>query len=436
MPPQCPRTHEHVRLQGPFACFPYQHAVLSPLEAPRHCQTPGLRGSPRIVGRLLMRDPRFARPITFFVLYLPNGISSGFITVTLPFMLTRAGVSVAATASVVAIALLPNAWRFVCAPVVDLTLTLRRWYLLGLVACAASLLALGMLPAGPDSVALITMAALLSQVGAVIQGAPVGGTMAHCVADAQKGRAAGWYQAGNLGGTGLGGGAGVWLASHYSAAVAGAALAAAMLVCATALAFTPDVARARSGERLASRLREIGRDFRELARLPEARLVLAMILMPFSIGAASNLWSAVAPDWNASPGLVALATGGLSGVVAAIGCVAGGWVADRVGRWWLFFGAGAAMALVAIGMVAAPRTPGGYAAGVLCYALTQGLSYASFSALVLHVIGRGAAATKYAALSSIGNIPVAYMTALDGWAHDRWVWGECCNWKHSSRSSS
>jgi hypothetical protein len=32
---------------------------------------------------------------------------------------------------------------------------------------------------------------------------------------------------------------------------------------------------------------------------------------------------------------------------------------------------------------------------------------------------RGAASTKYATLSSLGNIPVVYMTALNGWVHDR-----------------
>ncbi len=38
-----------------------------------------------------------------------------------------------------------------------------------------------------------------------------------------------------------------------------------------------------------------------------------------------------------------------------------------------------------------------------------------FLVLPLFAIGRGAASTKYAALSSLGNVPVVYMTALDGW---------------------
>jgi MFS transporter, PAT family, beta-lactamase induction signal transducer AmpG len=40
--------------------------------------------------------------------------------------------------------------------------------------------------------------------------------------------------------------------------------------------------------------------------------------------------------------------------------------------------------------------------------------------MVLFVIGRGGAATKYAMLASLGNLPVFYMTALSGWAHDRY----------------
>ena len=46
-----------------------------------------------------------------------------------------------------------------------------------------------------------------------------------------------------------------------------------------------------------------------------------------------------------------------------------------------------------------------------------------FLVLPLFAIGRGAASTKYAALSSLGNVPVVYMTALDGWVHDRFGTG-------------
>ena len=53
------------------------------------------------------------------------------------------------------------------------------------------------------------------------------------------------------------------------------------------------------------------------------------------------------------------------------------------------------------------------------YAASTGWAWAAFSALLLYAIGRGAASTKYATLSSLGNLPTTYMTAFDGWVHDR-----------------
>ena len=154
-----------------------------------------------------------SNPITFGFLVLPYGISNGFVSITLPFVLVREGFSVAAAASVVALGLSANLWRFAGAPVVDLTLSLRRWYLLGLGACVVTLLLLGLMPLRPETAIALTAVAFLSQVGANLVVIPVGGFIAHTVRQDQKGRAAGWYQAGNLGGTGIGGGAGVWMAS-------------------------------------------------------------------------------------------------------------------------------------------------------------------------------------------------------------------------------
>jgi PAT family beta-lactamase induction signal transducer AmpG len=83
--------------------------------------------------------------------------------------------------------------------------------------------------------------------------------MAHTVANQAKGRAAGWYEAGNLGGTGIGGGAGLWLANHYSTEIAGGFLSLAMLAAALALFFVSDV-RLVTTETIRQRLRLLGHD--------------------------------------------------------------------------------------------------------------------------------------------------------------------------------
>ena len=366
-----------------------------------------------------MVSPRTTSPLAIFFLVLPYGISSGFASVTLPFALTQAGFPVAVSASIVAIGISSNIWRFLWGPVADLTLSPRRWYLLGLGSGAVTLLLAGLMPLRTDAAVALTAVVFLSQVAATLVVLPVGGLMAHTVPDAEKGRAGGWYQAGNLGGSGLGGGAGVWLVAHYSTPVAAAVLAAMMAACALALFFVPAVTPPRAGA-IGRRFREIGTDFRDLLRSPVALLAMVLVSSPVGSGAATGLWSAVAADWRASADTVALVTGILSGVVSAIGCVIGGWIADRIGRWWSYFGSGALMAAITIAMALAPRTPATYSAGVLLYALACGICYAAFSALLLYVIGRGAASTKYATLSSLGNLPTSYMTAFDGWAHGRW----------------
>src|ERR1700737_3740586 len=49
-----------------------------------------------------MRDSHSTSPLTFFFLVLPMGISAGYVGVTMPFILTRAGFSVGAAAAIVA----------------------------------------------------------------------------------------------------------------------------------------------------------------------------------------------------------------------------------------------------------------------------------------------------------------------------------------------
>ena len=71
-------------------------------------------------------------------------------------------------------------------------------------------------------------------------------------------------------------------------------------------------------------------------------------------------------------------------------------------------------------MALAPRTETMYIAFTMTYALITGLTYAGFSAVVLEAIGLGAAATKYNVFASLSNMPIAYMTVIEGWAQTRW----------------
>src|SRR5207244_13578747 len=147
---------------------------------------------------------------------------------------------------------------------------------------------------------LITVV-FISQVAGTLSVLPVGGLMAHTVAENAKGRAAGWYQAGNLGGTGIGGGVGVWLASHFSKEIAGGALAIAMLASAAAIYFASDV-RIVASEGLGERMRILWRDILSMARAPIPLFSIVLVCSPIGAAAVNNLGSAFALDLGARPG--------------------------------------------------------------------------------------------------------------------------------------
>jgi MFS family permease len=268
-------------------------------------------------------------------------------------------------------------------------------------------------------VVLLIVIVFISQVAGTFIMLPVGGLMAHRIAENRKGSAGGWFQAGNLGGAGLGGGAGLWLATHYNLAIAGLVLSIASIVFGLAVLWIKDVPHIK-GKTVKAELVEMGRDIITMVKIPIVLYVIIFICVaPIGSGGASNLWSAMAADWKTNADTVALATGLLSGLASAVGCVLGGFIADRWGNWVAYLGAGTLSALVAVAMALLPLQPYVFIWGVLVYAFVLGLCYAGFSSAVLFAIGKKNASTKYALLSSLGNLPVMYMTAFDGWAHDK-----------------
>jgi MFS family permease len=268
---------------------------------------------------------------------------------------------------------------------------------------------------------LLSLVVVLSNVAVTFLGMSVESLMAYDAPDDEKGRAGGWFQAGNLGGSGVGGGAGLWLAQHLHAPwMAAAILALACLACTAALWFVPEPAASHRSGGLAKNMIDVGRDLWGVLRARIGFLALVLCFLPLGSGAASGLWSAVAPDWRASAGTVALVTGVFGGIVSAIGCVLGGWICDRAPRKAAYAAFGVLQALCAAGMALAPRTESMYVVFTTLYALVTGLTYAGFSAFVLEAMGKGAAATKYNVFAALSNTPIYYMTIADGRAHGRW----------------
>jgi MFS family permease len=364
-----------------------------------------------------MQLKQYTNPFYILFLVLPYGISVGFAMVTLPYVLTHNGFSVETTANIASLAVLPNVWRFVWGPAADVTLSLRRWYWIGVIACFTTLLLLCFIPHNTDQTTLLAIVVLASQIAATLVILPVGGIMANRIEESKKGRASGWYQVGNLGGMGLGGGAGLWLTTHYSIETAGIVLSVAMILVGSIIMAIKDV-KTETRTTVARELKTMGKDLLAMVKVPVILYIIILLTFPIGPGSAGNLWSAIAKDWNVSADTVALITGALSGVVSSIGCIIGGIIADRKGVFFDYFFSGAVCATVTIAMAALPYETTVYIGGVLAYAFGLGLMNAAFTSIILYAIGTKGASTKYSLLSSFGNIPVLYMTAYDGWAHD------------------
>jgi MFS family permease len=364
---------------------------------------------------------RVAHPIVYLFLIVPFGAMGGYLSVAIGYQLTQAGVSVSEVAALVAASLIPQTWKFLWAPIADTTLSRKRWYVLAGIVSALGIFATGVVPANERSLPLLYVAVLVSNVAVTFLAMAAESLMIYNASEDQKGRAGGWFQAGNLGGNGIGGGAGLWLAETLPEPwMAGAVLALACTSCMVALRFVPEPPPLPHTGHYGRKLLAVLKDLWEVARSRLGFLALLICFLPIGSGAASNLWAAVADDWHASAGTVALVTGVLGGIVSALGCIAGGFGSDRLDRKVAYALYGLLMAACAVAMALAPRTESMYVVFTLVYSFIQGLTYAGFTAVVLEAMGLGAAATKFNVFASLSNMPIAYMTLIDGWAHERW----------------
>jgi len=353
------------------------------------------------------------------VLIVPFGVAGGYVSVTLAYQLKQTGASVEQIAALCALGVLPQTWKFFWAPVVDLTLTQKHWYLIAGILCAAGVAVTGCFPATKAGLASLSAVVFLTSLASTFLAMAVESLLAYGTPDELKGHASGWYQAGNLGGGGIGGGLGLFMVQRLAAPwMASAIVGGLCLACCAVLVLVPAPERRFNQPGVLTGIAAVLKDLWELVRNRSGLLAFILCFLPIGTGAIG--FSAIAGEWQASSDLVALVTGVLCGVISAVGCIAGGWACDRMDRQKAYVVFGILQAASGVAMALLPRNQVNFVVWVSVYNFTCGLSYAAFSAFVLDVIGQGAAATKYNALASLSNVPIYYMTNLDGWAHDRW----------------
>jgi MFS family permease len=355
------------------------------------------------------------------VLYFPLGMAIGYPSVALGYLGSRAGLNVGAVAAIVGMTFLASGWKFLWAPIGDYTLSRKTWYLIAVSLVAFGLVALTVVPVSAKTTGLLSTLTLLTTVAATFIAFATEGLMAHNTPAASRGRAAGWFQSGNQFGQTAGGGIGLWLVVHApSTWIAGLALAAIVLACALPLATLEEPPRALGGASVGSRGRDAWRELATLLRARAGRLALVLAILPIGTGAAQFLFSAIGNEFHASADVVSVVLGLGGGVAIVLGCFAGGRLADRFAKPTAY-AVSCGLGLVACVVIAlAPRSSGGYAVSTLFYTFTLGMIAASFTGLVLAIIGDTAAATKINLFFALNTLFSLFMLRLVGQVHDAW----------------
>ena len=226
---------------------------------------------------------------------------------------------------------------------------------------------------------------------------------------------------GHLGGAGLGGGAGLWMATHLAYPwIASGVLGMAILLCALPLLALPGASRDHRRPHYVQSLLGVASDVWSIARSRAGFLALLIFILPLGTGTAANLMPSIAGDWKASADLVALVSGVAGGLFATVGAIGAGFVCDRLERKSAYALFSIIQAACALAMAFAPHTPAMFVVFALAYAASNGIAYAGFSALTLETIGKGAAATKYNLLACFANVPVLYVAIIEGQVQTRW----------------
>jgi PAT family beta-lactamase induction signal transducer AmpG len=360
------------------------------------------------------------RPWLFAFLIAPEAvISLGLVGGALTFLLRDEGVTPGRAASISALIALPHAIYFFWGPVTDFWMRRRTWLMIAAATAAAAVLAAFRQPtlATPWAVRWLFLGACFGPVVA----AACGGMMGTLASETNKRRASSFYQSGSL----IIGAIAVFLllsfAGRFSLGALGWMVAAMIAVPALfALAAPPQSMVREHGAR--ETLLRIGREFKSTFLRWEAIPYALLVSCPCASGAMIGLLPELARDYGVSGAQVAWINGVGGALLTTAGALSASLIPIRVRASIAFLLAGlantATLALLCLG----PQRPAIYIAATVLYLFTIGAGYALFTAVVLEFLGGSgkSGSSRYSIINSLGNIPVVYMTWLDGRGYALW----------------
>src|SRR5262245_4820594 len=411
------------------------------------------RREPAVVKLPNLLATRRGRLAAFFLLYLTEGIPSGFAVTAVATQMRRQGLDPVVIGTFVAALYLPWAIKWAFGPFVDVISSdrwgrRRLWILITQTAMALTLL----VAMGIDlrsQFQLFSAVIILHNVFAAMQDVAIDALAVNTLRGDERGLANGLMFGGQFLGQALGG-AGVLFITAAIGFKTTFLLVAGVILLVTALVplpmrEEPGPPRTREGNGLRAVARDLGQFARDtLAAFTSSRsafLALLLALLPMGAYALSfSLQSNLAVELGLSDRQIGT-LGFLSTTLSAGFCMLGGWLSDKFGRrrtLALFIAAMSIPTLALAGAlqrfgwimpvdprmaarpVPSPELISFFWTATLAYSTFNGLMYGVGTAIYMDVTSPKVAATQFTAYMALTNIVYSYTSVWQGHAMVRW----------------
>jgi len=354
------------------------------------------------------------RPWLFGLLVAPNAVLAfGIISGVLSYLLRQQGVGIGRSSAIISLLILPQTIYFLWSPITDFWMRRRTWLIVGAVASALTLAAAfhGRRLDTPLAVALMFLSACFGQL--IISSC--GGMMGTLRTEAARRKASSVYQGGALAFGALGVFVLARLAERMGMGPLGWVAAALIALPAFAALAAPEQRR-EQGLGVRQTFAGIWQEFKTTFLRTRAIPYTLLMLFPMGSGALIGLLPGIAQDYHVSGQQMAWMNGLAGALLMAAGSLAATVIPARIRASVAYLSVCCISAATLIILWLGPLGASTYFVGATLYLFTIGTCYAMFTAVVLEFLGQSgiSGCGRYSIINSLGNVPVVYMTALDG----------------------
>lgn len=391
-------------------------------------------------------DTKKGRLSTFGILYVSEGVPLGFAAVAMAAYMRRQGLDVAQVGTFVGAFYLPWAFKWAWAPLVDL-IGLKRfggrkaWILICQALMIITLYAVSQIDHRQYFELLVTLV-IVHNIFAATNDVAIDSLAVNTLKADERGQGNGFMFGGAYIGQGLGGGGAMFVSDRFGFDVSFLYVSGLLLaVWLFTMFFVKDptaVSRVaeqsveiwkKFKESLLGFLRELQVGFFKSGSGPMVGVFFA--LLPFGAMALSaSVSTTLQVDIGMSDGQIAQLNI-FNTVMAGIGCVVGGWLADRLGRRKML-ATYYSMTIIptlylavmfsgeaGIGAVSVTQ----YFIASVSFSACMGMHYGTSAAIFMGLTNPAVAATQFTGFMALRNLTITYTNMWQGAAVDRWDYG-------------